>query len=140
MSDGESKQEKSLPEPASMDELPFSPGVGCLLAAAIGLIGALLVFQIVRLIYFGELRFGGPELAPNRVWLVREVDNAGLMISTTNIHSGSIEGNNVCLETNLHSLLWRRDQSTPITDYCLCYQRIEGNWNQSGACRGEASP
>lgn len=122
------------------DRLPFSPLVGCLLAIVIALAGGFFVLQIGRLMYFGEIRFGGPDLNPNRIWLVRESENAGISISRTKVISGSLDDEQVCLRTRIRSIFWRRDDSPPIAGYCLCYQRANDAWSQTGDCPSGALP
>lgn len=120
--------------PARSDDLPFSPMLGCLIALLVGLAGAFVVFQLVRLVYFGELRFGGPALAPNRLWLVREADNAGLFLSNSRVISGAMNEQEVCIRTSIRSVQWRHDESQQVAGYCLCYMKAAGSWQQQGSC------
>ena len=125
---------------AQSDELPFSPAFGCLLALVIGLFGVALSFQIIKLVAQGELRFGGPSMAPNRIWLVQEADTAGFFISTNRVSSGSVQSENLCVQTRVRSFLWRRQQDAAIDSYCLCYEKGEGGWRQIGSCPSQVSP
>ena len=126
--------------PVEGDRMPFSPLVGFVLAILIALVAGVLVFQLGRLIYFGEIRLGGPEMTPNRIWLVRESENAGILMSKAAVVSGSLDGQQVCVNTRIWSLYWRRDESPDISGYCLCYERVNDAWRQAGECSAEVSP
>lgn len=132
------KQENSRDQ--RNDDLPFSPWIGCLVAILVGVLAAFLVVQIARLAFFGEIRLGGPSIAPHRIWYVQDADNAGIMASTTRVVAGSMAGERVCLRTSVHAFLWRRDESNSIGGYCLCYERIDGRWSQQDTCQSEGIP
>lgn len=122
------------------EDLPFSPVIGCLLALAVGLAGAFLAFQIVKLVAQGELRYGGPPMAPNRIWYVQEAETAGFFLATNRVISGSLQQDELCVRTRVRSLLWRDQGEAAIDGYCLCYQKAETGWRQLGSCPPGGQP
>lgn len=124
----------------SVDDLPISPGLGCLVSLLAGLIGALIVFQTIKLAAQGEIRLGGGELTPNRIWVVREGDIQGLGWSTGRVVAGSRSGPRVCVRTKVSFLLWRADGPAQPADFCDCFQRSGGGWQPAGACPSESDP
>lgn len=102
------------------------------MAAGVSLAGVALIFAIGTLVTTGELRFGQNETLGARLWLVNEDENEGLAWS-----SGEVvreQGADVCVETEVHFLLWRSDGSQQDLTFCNCYTRADQQFVFQGAC------
>jgi hypothetical protein len=117
----------------------ISPALGCLLSVLLGLVGVLIVFQTAKLATQGEIRIGGTEVTPNRIWLVREGANRGLGWSSSRVVEGSRAGPEMCVATSVSFLLWRKDGTAVPVDFCECYEQQGSSWQLLGGCE-EAGP
>ncbi len=127
-------QDQSSPATSGRLRQGISPAVGCALSVLLGLVGVFLVFQIGRLAVEGEVRFGGTELTPNRIWLVRDGGNRGLGWSLSRVVEGSRTAPEMCVATKVSFLLWRDDGTAVPVDFCECYRRSEAGWQLLGNC------
>jgi hypothetical protein len=121
---------------SSSEDLPFHPAVGCLLSVAIGLVAVALLFGLARLLSEDELRFGGGELTPNRLWLIRDGENQGLAYSTGRVVERGEDADRVCVETQVRFVLWKADTPFDPIRYCDCYLRQGSQWQYTEPCGG----
>lgn len=114
--------------------LALSPRTGCLISLLLGLVGVALVFAIGTLVTQREIVFGRGQPVETRLWLVSSEGNQGLAFSRGRVVEGDLSGQEVCVQTRVRFLLWRRSGPAQNTEYCECYAREAGRWVYTGAC------
>lgn len=68
-----------------------------------------------------------------RIWLIMEIEQRGLGISSTSVHE---RDGTQCLQTNVSYWLWQG--SAASLSYCQCFTRAEDSWTsgayEAGVC------
>jgi hypothetical protein len=116
---------------------------GCLIGLAIWAVLILSPCIIGILVTTGEvsLTLGSAPGQQLRIWLIDEVRERGLGISTPAVFGGGSDATAMCVQTDVRYLLWA-GSADPVS-YCECYLRPErgGEWNYStttqGACTAQ---
>lgn len=121
----------------SGEDLLISPALGCLISIFLGLAAVALLFGLARLLSDDEIRLGGGELTPNRVWLIRERERQGLAFSTGRVVEGSLRADRVCVETDVRFLLWTSEAPFEPIRYCDCYLKDDQTWRYQAPCEAE---
>jgi hypothetical protein len=96
--------------------------IGCILALVFWFALLLLPCFLIILATQNEIVISQGSL-PNqeiRVMLIMEVEERGVMLSSTSTQSDA-ENNAICLQTNVSYLLWQG--SAEPSAYCECYQQ-----------------
>jgi hypothetical protein len=105
--------------------------LGCGIALVLWFLILLLPCALFTLATQGQITIsqGGLPGQEIRVWLIMEVEQRGLGISSTSTHGS--DPNALCLQTNVSYLLWS-GRENPNT-YCDCYTRAdaESAWELS---------
>lgn len=112
--------------------------VGCILALIVWFLLLLLPCGLFTLATQGEISVSQGSLPGQqmRLWLIMEVDERGLGVSSTAARQD--DANNACLQTSVSYLLWQ-GQSDPLV-YCECFARdsADAAWTlvstQTDAC------
>ena len=94
---------------------------GCIAALVIWFLILLLPCFLIVLATQQEISVstGGAPGQQLRLWLISEVDERGLALSTASVQQNETDA--VCVETNVRYLLWA-GSAEPVS-YCECYQR-----------------
>lgn len=118
----------------TVDSLPFSPFVGCLVSILVGLAGVAVVFTLAKFVINGELRLGTHPLTAARMWMISDDTSQGIAWSSARVVEGSLQGDEACVRTQVRFWLWRSDGSQQNLAYCECYTQEFGRWTFSGEC------
>jgi hypothetical protein len=111
---------------------------GCVLGLFLWFIVLLLPCFLIMLAARGELSIttGSAPEQRLRVWLIQEVAQSGIGISTAGI---VMLDDKVCVQTKVNFILWQ-GQAEP-TQYCECYVQTGADFQladtYTGSCRGE---
>jgi len=119
--------------PTTVDRLPFSPAVGCLLSVLAGSLCAGAFFLALWLSQRGEIAYSPEPFRVTRVWLLREAEGRGVGISTTRPLPGATE-RELCALTTVRFILFGPSYPAADTDYCECYQLDPSGWSTVGPC------
>jgi hypothetical protein len=117
------------------ENMPFSPGVGCLISFLIAAIPVCLILGASALALRGELVVNSGPVRKARLWVVREGAEQGLGLSTMAKVSGDVDSGHICYRTNVHFLLWKSLKVERQASYCECYGFEAGSWQIDGDCQ-----
>jgi hypothetical protein len=95
--------------------------LGCGIALVFWFLVLLLPCALFTMATQGQITIsqGGLPGQEIRVWLIMEIEQRGLGVSSTSVHGS--DPNALCLQTNVSYLLWA-GRADPTT-YCDCYAR-----------------
>jgi hypothetical protein len=119
------------------------PGVlrrfGCLILLVLWFSFVLSPCVLITLAQQGEITFSQGELPGQqfRAWLIMEIDQRGMGISSTSQHEISGEQ---CVQTNVNFVLWEGEAEP--TSYCECFTRDDtaSTWNLTSSQQGVCIP
>lgn len=122
--------------PASRRRRPLRR-IGCIAALVIWFAILLLPCFIFTLAMRGEITVSMGDMPDQalRIWLIMEIEQRGVGISTPSVHQGA-EGA-ACLQTDVRYFLWQGEAAEPVA-YCECYTREDGaaNWSYVRTLQG----
>jgi hypothetical protein len=117
------------------ENMPFSPGVGCLISFLFAAIPVCLILGASALALRGELTVNLGPVRQARLWVIREGIEQGLGLSTMGKVSGDEDSGLVCYRTDVHFLLWKSLKVERQASYCECYDFDAGRWQIDGECQ-----
>ena len=91
---------------------------GCILGLILWFAALLTPCFLITLAVRGEISVttGSAPEQRLRIWLIQEADQSGIGISNASVHE---QGESLCVQTNVHFVLWRGEAQP--TQYCECY-------------------
>ncbi|MBE2270327.1 MAG: hypothetical protein IAE80_18980 [Anaerolinea sp.] len=129
-----------------MTDVPVTPArrspirrIGCTVLLIFWFTLLLLPCALFVLATQGEISIsqGGLPGQHIRLWLINEMDERGLGVSSTSVTQ--TDPNAACIQTNASFLLWA-GQAEPLS-YCDCYVRADADsaWQSASTAAGECA-